>query len=324
MTAALERLRAALHRALGALPPFQRCALVGYPCHANIGDHLIWLAQVDYLRRERQAEIVYAASHVDFRPDALRALLRPGDPLFVAGGGNFGDLWPRHQRLTLRAVEAAHGRPVYLFPQTVFFARQAARELTRHTLARHGNVVLFVRDGRSLEAAERHFPELDVRLCPDMAFHFAGRLSPASLPGKGTLHLLRRDKERGIFRSQSAEDWVSYRLPNLARLAAARLAGRPTFPYRKTFEGDRFFPLVEESGPYGNFHALSFRLAEDGASQLGRAERIVTDRLHAHILASLLGKPTVLLANAYFKNEAHFETWGGELPLARFGAEAVS
>jgi pyruvyl transferase EpsO len=38
-------------------------------------------------------------------------------------------------------------------------------------------------------------------------------------------------------------------------------------------------------------------------------DRIVTSRMHGHILACLLGMKTVLLDNSYGKNSTYFEAW---------------
>lgn len=51
-----------------------------------------------------------------------------------------------------------------------------------------------------------------------------------------------------------------------------------------------------------------------GYSLLSGARRVVTDRLHGHILSCLLGKPHVLLDNSYGKNGSFFKSWESDLP----------
>jgi pyruvyl transferase EpsO len=50
-------------------------------------------------------------------------------------------------------------------------------------------------------------------------------------------------------------------------------------------------------------------------------EQVVTSRLHGHILAALLGVPSVLLDNSYGKNAAYFGEWHG--PLVTTGSAVL-
>ena len=50
---------------------------------------------------------------------------------------------------------------------------------------------------------------------------------------------------------------------------------------------------------------------------------VTTNRMHCHILASLLGVPNVVFDNCYGKCSAYFEAWHAELPFTRLAtAEA--
>ncbi|MEG8022012.1 polysaccharide pyruvyl transferase family protein [Sphingomonas aerolata] len=52
-----------------------------------------------------------------------------------------------------------------------------------------------------------------------------------------------------------------------------------------------------------------------GLTLLSRGRQIVTDRLHAHILALLLGIPHVALDNEYGKLSAYIAAWTAPSPL---------
>ena len=47
-----------------------------------------------------------------------------------------------------------------------------------------------------------------------------------------------------------------------------------------------------------------------GFAQIDRHKVLVTDRLHGHIMASLFGKPHVVIDNSYGKISNFIETWG--------------
>lgn len=47
-----------------------------------------------------------------------------------------------------------------------------------------------------------------------------------------------------------------------------------------------------------------------GFAQLDRAEVVVTDRLHGHIMSTLLGKPHVVIDNSYGKIARFIDAFG--------------
>lgn len=49
--------------------------------------------------------------------------------------------------------------------------------------------------------------------------------------------------------------------------------------------------------------------AEEGFKILGRAEFVITDKLHGHIMSSIIGTPHVLLDSKLGKNFAYHDTW---------------
>jgi exopolysaccharide biosynthesis predicted pyruvyltransferase EpsI len=49
--------------------------------------------------------------------------------------------------------------------------------------------------------------------------------------------------------------------------------------------------------------------ADEGFKILGRAEFVVTDKLHGHIMSSIIGTPHVLLDSGLGKNFAYHDTW---------------
>ena len=57
------------------------------------------------------------------------------------------------------------------------------------------------------------------------------------------------------------------------------------------------------------FDRLAWRRVSSACSLLASGRIVVTDRLHGHILALLLGQPQVLLDNSYGKVNAFYETW---------------
>ena len=68
------------------------------------------------------------------------------------------------------------------------------------------------------------------------------------------------------------------------------------------------------------YDAVARQQLRHGISVLARAEVVVTDRLHGHILSVLLGKPNVALDNSDSKVKSFFETWTGPAGAGQWAA----
>ncbi len=100
-------------------------ALVDYPEYANVGDSLIWLGQLVLFKRLGK-KIVYvdAIWHTDFA--ALRNVVEKGAAVIINGGGNFGTLWPEHQRFRESLLQKFPAATIIQMPQSICFAGEEA------------------------------------------------------------------------------------------------------------------------------------------------------------------------------------------------------
>jgi pyruvyl transferase EpsO len=330
-----------LKQALAPLGHPRQCALLNYPNHVNIGDHLIWAGTVDYLQRVSQTRIAYAADLDSFSGRSLNLALSPSDPILLHGGGSLGDLWPDRQEFHERVVAGNPNRPVIFLPQSMHFRDAARARQAADVFNAHGGLTLFLRDQRSHAGASELFPNCRVHLAPDMAFQMAGCLGPiTSTATTTTLLLARRDHEalpdsewtHGV--DGIHQDWVSFErkwrwgrrsIPlsrTLARWYREGWQRRFLTPgeYRLRMawlDHLRANPATSAlaRGPGCEF---SLGLIWDGCHQLSSHRALVTDRLHAHLLATMLGVPSVLRPNSYAKNKSFHETWLSNIPWCRF------
>ena len=327
-----------LAEALAPLGQPRQCALLNYPNHLNIGDHLIWAGTVDYLRRVTRTHIAYTADLDTFSSRALNRALAPGDPILLHGGGSLGDLWPDRQQFHERIAAAHRERPLILLPQSVHFADPALARRAAEAFNGHGDLTIFARDRHSHSIASALFSACRVYLAPDMVFQLAGRLGASKhgiAAAATTLWLARGDREAapGDFGTAASgfvrQDWVSYdrkwrwgnrRAPFSRTIARwyreiwQRGLSHPE-ERRERAEWLRVLPAVPDC-------AFSMSLVADGCRQLSAHRAVIADRLHAHLLATLLGIPNVLRANSDAKNSGFFETWMREVPWCRFAANA--
>ncbi|HTL46987.1 MAG TPA: polysaccharide pyruvyl transferase family protein [Verrucomicrobiae bacterium] len=325
------KVRAALTDVLETLPDFDSCAIMDYPLFYNIGDHLIWSALTAWLLEVKKARIPYVAHAGSYTPRKLTA--ESQGPILFTGGGNLGDLWGYHQHFREKVIAAHPERPVVIMPQSIYFRDPAKLDRARRIFNAHPDLTLLARDEISYRFALGQFDRCRVLKAPDMSFYFADRLKLNDpFAGQQIFFHRRNDKElpantrRGIPRVRNpgivSGDWWSmnfasrglqrlYRkCPFLSGLwqgpPVARLIELIPESQRACLEG-----LVREVGglPYGGLHLKSLELVFRGVRQMAPYRLVITNRLHGHILCTLMGKPNILLANSYHKNQAFFETW---------------
>jgi pyruvyl transferase EpsO len=299
----LEAVGRSLKQELGRIlaelvPPGSAAVFLDYPVHSNLGDHLIRLATEKWLR-DAGIEVAGLWSLQNFRYPPL-----PEETvILLQGGGNLGDLYPQ-QPFRERVVRRYPRHRIVFLPQAVHYRDPGRAAAAAALLSAHPRLTILLRDGRSLEAARRHFPGCDLRLAPDMAswLHPWEEQPEGGAPGAvpaGTLYLLRGDRE--LRRGQATPDcgpgwrgdWRDLLGHRYWRLRLLKAAG---------------FLL-----PAGTMAAMSRREAERAASlcaaRFREHERVVSSRLHGFLLACLLGIPGMLLDNSYGKNHAYFQTW---------------
>lgn len=299
---ALESVRRALGPDLGR--PY---ALLDFPCFSNVGDNAIWLGTLAALEALGLPAPSYTCDNRTFEPETLTRCVGDG-PLLLLGGGNFGDLFGKHQRLRERVVAAFPKSRIVQLPQTIHFADAKAREGARRAFGQHPRLHVLVRDEPSLATATRDLG-LDASLCPDLAVTLpratdaSSRSVTTSRPpivwiGRGDAWRLHPAPlgEPDVF----ASDWprerpsvLRVRLRFLSSLIRRRLTfGLPLRPaLSRTYE-----PLAR------------WRLAR-ALEHVARGRVIVTDRLHGHLLAMEEGLPHVLLDDRTGKVGAYHEAW---------------
>jgi exopolysaccharide biosynthesis predicted pyruvyltransferase EpsI len=309
----ISRLSADIDRILDPLvtgdEPF---SLLDFPDHANVGDSAIWLGNLAYFDKRG-----LAPSFVCRMPFIDAEQIRQRPTIFLHGGGNFGDVWsndywPNCQAFREAVIERFPEHRIVQLPQSIHYQHASSIERTARIIAGHRRFTLLVRDVESLEFAKRHF-ECETFLCPDMAF----ALGPMKRPhpsASGTLFLLRTDLERArnpaalstrLPPNSTVTDWISEsRSTKWVALVEALLMGGA----RSLSE-----PRHELKERYYRQKAR-LRVAR-GARLLSRHQAVVSDRLHVHIICTLLGIDHVMLDNNYGKigrfMDAFSTRWSG-------------
>lgn len=309
--ALMGQLRATLVEVLGRyLRPGTRVALLDFPGHTNVGDSAIWLGELELLHA-LGARLVYAGDITRYDPGVVRRRVGSGGLVLLHGGGNLGDLWPRHQAFRERVLVDLVDLPVIQLPQSIHFREPGAVTRAREIMMAHRSFTLLARDRPSLEFAER---ELGVRttLCPDSAFML--QLRRPVTARQPVLWLSRTDHEAAESGSGESSglapvDWLREPRGRLASVSGAldRWHARPSAPATSVRVWYRL-----QAG----------RRLRRGCRLLARGRVVVTNRLHAQILSLLMGIPHFFTDTAQGKLTAHYRTWL-EASLPGIGCRSV-
>jgi pyruvyl transferase EpsO len=282
------------------LPDLSSFALVDFPYHNNVGDSVIWLGEVAYLNR-RRVKPSYVCTAEDYSAEELKRLV-PSGPILIHGGGNFGDIWLKHQQFRETLMRQFPDRQIVQLPQSLHYGNPEAIHQTADIIAKHGKFSLYVRDRRSYEMAAKAF-NCPVTLCPDMAIYL-GPLHRSAQPQHDLFCLMRTDRERneasvaapGTFPPEAViGDWVQQRR------------------YEKKLDKALSVPLnpflSSMDRKYNYLNAFANRQLRRGVQLLGSGRYVLTDRLHAHIISFLLQIPHIVLDNSYGKVSGFIEQW---------------
>lgn len=285
----------------------QPCCVAGFPDHNNSGDSAIYLGELK-LFDEIGSRRDYVCTKDNYRADIEAHY--PDGPIFLHGGGNFGDLYGENG-LRLKLLDRYRDRKIVQLPQTIHFQRQAGVEEMARAIAAHGDFHLMVRDIASLDFAQAKF-DCPVTLVPDAAYYLES-LAPSTAPRRKVLTVQRTDGER-------ASDGMSAYLRSLGPVRDWRGRTAPWSHYR--WVARKHVRLRLTSQPAREEADMEFRekayakRARDrlriAVDVLSEARITISDRLHAHIIASLLRKPHIALDNTYGKIGSYLETWGND------------
>jgi pyruvyl transferase EpsO len=291
------------------------CALLMFRDCDNFGDAAIWLGALEMLDA-LQVSVRYAQPLYVLHPRSLRSVVRDG-PVLVNGGGSFGDVYRLTQQFLHRIIATFPERRIVVLPQTVYFETTDHLEEAKRAVGAHPDLVLMCRDRDSFETARTEF-DCDVQLVPDLAFALGPQPAPAP-PRERALWLLRRDHEAVPRSGETADaavravDWEDVLTDEPAR---ARKIRAEELGFRALRRIAGVVPQVHAGPvrPVASARRLTAARVDAAFALLARGECVVTDRLHGHLLATLLGRPSVVCDNRFGKVRSFYETWTQRLP----------
>lgn len=308
---------------LDVLDGEKNVAVLDFPGHMNVGDSMIWAGEMAYLRSVG-VNVRYTCDIERFSITALRRA-HPHGPILLHGGGNLGDIWPRFQQFREDIVQAFPDRKIVQLPQTLYFESENRAAQANQIFGEHRDFTVLLRDNNSMDRSRSHLPSVRTMFAPDMALGWTPNSAPSE-SNRGILILARRDSEaKGNIASLErelsqlapveADDWgLTGR--SLAKWKAARIPGSLV----RRFNALHNVPVssfVLDSA----YRSMLMMNLHAGTSAFKNRSLIVTDRLHAHVLAGLMGIPHVVLDNSYGKVGSIFKDYTGTFESAHFAQD---
>jgi len=211
----------------------------------------------------------------------LRTNIIQADPAYVIlihGGANINDLYGHGIRLLKSLVKHNPNSVVIVAPQTYWFRETSFPELF---LNAGQEIHLFCREKYSYNLLKSmNLPEnVHINLSHDTIFYLSEKDFHAR-NGAYDLICFRTDKESAIFRK--TRDLIQLSEKAIIDLRQSK---------KRIVAGD--ISLLDD-----------FR---DFVNLIEGSRKVFTDRLHVAILATILGKDTILYPNSYYKNKGVYE-----------------
>lgn len=256
----------------------------------NKGDPCITAGEIYFLRR-MNIEVVYYCSFsacTQKNIDTARIKANEYGPqkliILIHGGGNIIG-YAANDLLRFQLLTKFKGYEMMVFPQSIWVRTYQNPHVHRAMLnyCCNKNLTLVLRDKQSYDIAKKIFKgSTRLLMLPDMAFQI-GRMERFMSPVFDIIWLKRKDAETPGYTEMAKvpedlrvhiSDWWKWSTPSA-----------------------------------GSSLEKAFYIATNGFFFLQRGRVIITDRLHGHILATLMDIPHVLIDNRAKKLSAYHNSW---------------
>lgn len=292
-----------IHHQLLPLIQGKKIYYLDIPLHNNIGDLLIMQGTLRFLE-ENRCDIAYIASVYDYK----FCDVDKNSIFLLHGGGNFGDLYPIHQRFRERIAAQYPDNRIVILPQTLYYESRSNYEASCRALSAHDDLHICVRDKVSFDMAKNMSEK--VYLMPDMA-HQLYPIKATQHPKQNRVIIQRVDKEASSLEASDYSpdvvmDWDQL----LGKKVYISTLLQKSAHISKNLKYDFFRKnIIKAWLRYSNY------LSRQAIDLFSQHRDVVSNRLHAHILATLMDKPNLIIDNSYGKNGTYIDCWTGESDL---------
>ena len=287
-----ESQRIHFHTFSQLLRDYSHVILVDLPAHENKGYSAIALGEIKMLHMLRKI-ILFSCTTRQCGESKLAAVRiraesvgRTNVVVLCQGGGNLGGLYPINDQVRKTVFSTFDGFNIIIFPQGIWVNIKSDHFKTlQNVYKRYPNVTILARDMQSLQRAKLGFPENKIILVPDMAFQL-GSVARSMEPSYDIIWIKRADKES-------------------SKYGVSEIIKRNTTITVRITDWIQWLPV---NADLTMMEKIKFR-TWNGLLFLQRGRVVITDRLHGHILSTVLHMPHVLLDTTDNKLAVFHKTW---------------
>lgn len=280
---------------LAATQGEKRILLCNSPEHDNVGDHLISVAEIQFLKKYFPDFICVEITDIEYLwfHKKIRKYIQQKDIILITGGGFLGSMWLYNGELNVRNILQEYPQnKVVIMPQTCFFEEnergKEERTKTAEIYGGHENLTVVLREKNSFRLMREFFGgEEKIALIPDMALSL--NYSRKQRERKGALLCLRRDKE-SVLKKEQVEEILTY-------MHCCGLEYEYTLMHTgRCYDMEKREEEIEKK-----------------MEQMKAVKLVVTDTLHAMILCTITGTPCLAYDNISHKVSGVYE-WIASIP----------
>lgn len=278
--------------------------LWGLPYYVNPGDTLIWDSTLSLLRG-CQHKCLGTCGWNEYKYVPLDKSVI----IMIMGGGYFGDLWRFGWQQVMDTITQYPDNPIIILPQSIYYCNPQTAEEDAKRLNVCKKLTICARDEQSFNYAKSNFRRANTLLVPDLAF-YADLMKLRLFCTKETkrkLFLKRDDKElpTGISYEPDSDTEVSD-WPDMGNEPSCFFRTIDRYCKKICAHSGRFSVNLKK---FLMFHAHRNVVIFDAVRFISCYETIYTTRLHAMIIAFMLGKRVYVIDNSYRKVSGCCETW---------------
>lgn len=243
--------------------------------YKNIGDAAITYAQVSMLRHvfvnHKIIEVPLKKSHIDLW--AIKKAVNDDDIITTIGGGNMGDPYYGIERIRQEVVKTFPNNRFISFPQSYSYRDTDPKSVinrAKKIYPNHEKALFLMRDENSYQKMRRQFPQLNLKLCPDIVLTF--NLNAPEYTRSGLQLMLRDDGESVLTKEDRA----------LIKKICTRID--PQLLITDTAHHMKMTDVQYRNGVFLNF-----------IEQIKKKSLVVTDRLHGVIFCYITKTPCIAI-----------------------------
>lgn len=257
----------------------------------NIGDHLISLGEISFLKHYFSDYAIIEVPQFVYMEGRkyLKQVIKSGDVLLISGGGYLGSLWmPGGENNVRDIIQRFPDNPVIILSQSMYFEDtekgKEEREKSRRIYSAHPDLTICLRDRKSYVLSTELFgANVKSLYFPDMALilksDFQKKKEIPAFPSRkdepldDVLFCLRKDVESKV--SDNTRDDLHDIVKSMH------------LTYKETdMECTEFTPFAHRN-----------EIVSEKINEFQKYRLVITDRLHAMILSYITGTPCIAFDN---------------------------